>query len=100
MEVDWDKIDHHYRETNMSPSKSQNNEHFVSSGNNRASLNSYPRFSVSSSEQQTVVSQGLDSKPDGYTQYDVPHTRNINKPMGGIFSPKLQTVKPDGAGQT
>ena len=102
MEVDWDSVDNHFRDTTMFPLKFQDNEHSVSSGNNRISSNSYPRFSMSSSEQQTFVSQGLDLKPDGYTQYDVPHTRNgnvLNKPIGEIPSPMLQTVKPDGAGQ-
>ena len=111
LEVDWDKIDNHYKEISMLPLHQQQQNHqskleFDSSIDNRPASTSYQDFSVAGSDQRTAVSPDLDSnitdwKPHQHDRFDGLNSdgrATFSKPDGHI--PMMHAVKPDGAGHT
>ena len=85
LEVDWDEINNHYKETNLLPLQLHSDQRYNSSTSDMATSYSSQRISNTYSEQRPEAGPLVMNKPDGAARFEVPHskeTTTVSKPDG------------------
>ena len=85
LEVNWDEINNHYKETNLLPLQLHSDQRYNSSTSDMATSYSSQRISNTYSEQRSEAGPLVMNKPDGAARFEVPHskeTTTVSKPDG------------------